>query len=212
MLQSNVAMAEQSAGATLRRLLAGDGTVAHPHAAILSGPRAAARDLGDAVHALCAVHGQHPDMLTVAAAATEAGEPREWLKAAAAGFAADRAALAQLVAAAGPLPSTPGHAVSAAALATERHTLELLARSERTGVAWGAAAALVGDWAAVRIVMLRAGERFGVSLHLPQLPDEAALLAHAPERAAAFGAQQLLAQHRGLWSLLEARSSARSGH
>ena len=30
------------------------------------------------------------------------------------------------------------------------------------------------------------------------------------ERAMAFGARQLLAQHRGLWDLLEARASARS--
>jgi hypothetical protein len=33
----------------------------------------------------------------------------------------------------------------------------------------------------------------------------------ATERAITFGAQQLLAQHRGLWSLLDARASARNG-
>ena len=196
--------------ATLHRLLASDGTAGHPHAAHLAAPKAATRDLGDAVHALCTVHGHHPDLLTIAAAATEAATPRDWLTLAGLGFAADRAALAQLVAAAGPLPSTPGHAESAAALATERQTLELLARSERTGVAWGAAAALVSDWHVVRAIMARAADRFGVTLSLPPLPDPAPLIATAPERAAAFGAQQLLAQHRGLWGLLEARSSART--
>jgi hypothetical protein len=30
------------------------------------------------------------------------------------------------------------------------------------------------------------------------------------ERAMSFGAQQLLAQHRGLWDLLEARQAARA--
>jgi hypothetical protein len=30
------------------------------------------------------------------------------------------------------------------------------------------------------------------------------------ERAMSFGAQQLLAQHRGLWDLLEARKAARA--
>ena len=194
----------------LRRLLATDGTAAHPHAARLAAPRAATRDLGDAVHALCSVHGAQPDLLSVAAAATADAGTREWLTMAAIGFAADRAALAQLVASAGPLPSTPGQAQSAAALAAERHALELLARSERTGVAAGAAAALIADWSAVRTILAVAAERFGTPLALPSLPDPAPLLAAAPERAAAFGIQQLLAQHRGLWALLEARSSARA--
>ena len=209
MVQGQAAGAEGGAVATLGRLLAGDGTAAHPHALRLAAARPATRDLADAVHALCTVHGRHPDLLTIAASTTVAAAPRAWLGAAADAFAADRALLAQLAADAGPLPSTPGHAESAAALETERHTLELLARSERTGVAWGAAAALVADWHAVRAVLARAGERFGVDLALPSLPDAAALLADAPERAAAFGAQQLLAQQHGLWSLLEARSSAR---
>lgn len=210
MQQSQVARREGGAVATLRRLLASDGALAHPHIVALTAARADARDLGDAVHALCAVHGEHPDLLTVAAAASE-GTAREWLTLAAMGFAADRGALAQLVAAAGPVPATPGQAGSAAALASERHTLALLARSERLGVAAGAAAALVTDWEAVRTVMARAADRFGVTLALPALPDPAPLLADAPERAASFGAQQLLAQHRGLWGLLEARSSARRG-
>ena len=210
MVQGNAASEEGGALATLRRLLAGDGTAGHPHALRLAAARPATRDLGDAVHALCTVHGHHPDLLTIAAGATQAAAPRAWLATAAISFAADRAVLAQLAAAAGPLPSTPGHAESAAALETERHTLELLARSERTGVAWGAAAALVEDWRGVRAVLARAAERFGVDLALPELPDAGALLADAPERAAAFGAQQLLAQQHGLWSLLEARSSARS--
>ncbi len=43
-----------------------------------------------------------------------------------------------------------------------------------------------------------------------------ALLAQTPlspgvERAMLFGAEQFLAQHRGLWQLLEARASARDG-
>jgi hypothetical protein len=32
------------------------------------------------------------------------------------------------------------------------------------------------------------------------------------QRAMAFGAQQVFAQHRGLWDLLEARASARDRH
>ena len=209
MVQGHAAGADGNALATLARLLASDGTGGHPYATALAAPRAATRDLGDAVHALCTMHGHHPDLLTITAAAMSATGPREWLTLAGIAFAADRAVLAQLVAAAGPLPSTHGHAESAAALGNARQTLELLARSERAGVALGAAAALVGDWQAVRVVMARAADRFGVILSLPALPDPAPLLAAAPDRAAGFGAQQLLAQHRGVWSLLEARSGAR---
>lgn len=209
-VNGQAASKETGAFVTLERLLASDGTATHPHAVRLAEPRALTRDLGDAVHALCTVHGHHPDLLTIAAAATAASSAREWLTLAGIGFAADRAALARLAAAAGPLPSTPGNAVSATALVTERQTLELLARSERVGVAAGAASALVGDWHAVRTILARAADRFGVDLSLPALPDPTSLLAATPERAAAFGAQQLLAQHRGLWSLLEARSSARA--
>lgn len=192
-------------------LLVTDGTGAHPFALQLAGPRPSPRDMGDAVHALCAVHGHHPDLLTIVAEGAMAPAARDWLLRAAAGFAAERATLAQLVVAAGPLPSTPGQAETAAALTAERHTLAMLARSERTGVALGAAAALVGDWPAIRGVLARAADRFGVALSPADLPDPAALLdtAQGSERAVGFGAQQLLAQHRGLWSLLEARASAR---
>lgn len=205
---SPLASADGDAGAMLRRLVEADGSAAHPHLQRLAAPRAAACDLGDAVHALCAVHGHHPDLVAVVAGCHDGEAARNWLAVAAAGFAAERAALAQLVAAAGPLPSTPGQAETSAALAAERHALEMLAQSERDGVALGAAAALVADWAAVRSVLARAADRFGVELPPSSLPAEPVLVS-VPERAVAFGAQQLLAQHRGLWSLLEARSSAR---
>ncbi|WP_425229801.1 DUF6975 family protein [Sphingomonas sp.] len=210
MSHAHALSSDGGAGATLRRLLAADGTAAHAYAAALAAPRAPARDLGDAIHALCTVHGHHPDLLAVAAALGDTGDAHSWLAEAAAGFTAERAVLAQLVAAAGPLPSTPGQAETSAALTAERHAMEMLARSERVGVALGAAAALVGDWQPVRAVLARAAERFGITLPATMLPPVDAVLARVPERAAAFGAQQLLAQHRGLWSLLEARSSARS--
>lgn len=211
MPQRPQAIAETGAGATLRRLLAADGTAAHPFVASLSAPRAAARDLGDAVHALCAIYGHYPDLLTVAAELSADAAERDWLAEAAAGFAVERVALAQLVAASGPLPSTPGQAETEAALTAERHALEMLARSERAGVALGAAAALVGDWRAIRGVLARAADRFGVTLHDGAVLDVNGLLDRttALERAVGFGAQQLLAQHRGLWGLLEARASAR---
>ena len=214
MTQRFATSAETGAGATLRRLLTADGTLAHPYPTRLSAPRAAARDLSDTVHALCAVYGHYPDMLAIAADLAKEPVERDWLREASAGFATERAGLAKLVVAAGPLPSTPGQAETSAALAAERSTLEMLARSERAGVALGAAAALVGDWQAIRLVLDRAADRFGVALPPASALDAEALLDRtaALERAVGFGAQQLLAQHRGLWSLLEARASARDAH
>ncbi|HXH17091.1 MAG TPA: hypothetical protein VNJ10_13270 [Sphingomonas sp.] len=144
-------------------------------------------------------------------------DARDWLASTAPGFVAERTYLAYLTAAVGPLPSTPGQAESEAALIGERHALDMLARSERIGCATGAAAALVYDWTAIRRVLDIAAERFGVTVPastLPPEPDTAAAIATLGatprcERAILFGAQQLFAQHRGLWSLLEARASAR---
>ena len=104
-----------------------------------------------------------------------------------------------------------------AAILTQRHALEMLARSDRRGCASGAVAALTLDWPAIRGVLDRAADVFGAEIAPSSLPDPsvttAALVAlgatAACERAIGFGAQQLLAQHRGLWSLLEARAEAR---
>ena len=125
--------------------------------------------------------------------------------------------LTRLVVAAGPLPSTPAQSESESAVNGQRHALEMLAQSDRNGCALGAAMALVLDWDAVRSVLDAAGRRFSVDSPSSMIPDMAttidlaALVSASPamERAISFGAQQILAQHRGLWDLLEARQSAR---
>ena len=194
-----------------------DGSARHPHVRRLLAPRVARRDLADAVHAVCAVYGHQPGMADEALERCVQPDACDWLTLAAAGFAGERAAIAQLVAGAGPLPSTPGQADSEAALGGIRHAVEMLARSDRGGCATGATAALVSDWATIRTVLDRAADCFAVDLAAPTLPDRAsteaaiASLAVVPaaERAMMFGVRQLLAQHRGLWDLLEARASAR---
>lgn len=206
-----------TAWATLTDLVDGEGGARHPHVARLLTARVARRDLADAVHALCAVHGNHPGLVDEALARCVQPDACDWLAAAAAGFAVERSALVRLVAGAGPLPSTPGQAASEAALAGIRHTAEMLARSDRGGCATGAAAALAGDWVTVRTVMMRAADCFIVQLSDAALPSPAeteaavAMLAATPaaERAMIFGARQMLGLHRGLWDLLEARASAR---
>jgi hypothetical protein len=93
----------------------------------------------------------------------------------------------------------------------------MLGGSGRAGCASGAIAALLYDWVAVRGVLDVAASRLEVdapALLIPTPDDCAAIVPRlgtgaGRERAIAFGAQQFYAQHRGLWSLLEARASAR---
>lgn len=199
-------------------LVEADGSARHPHVLRLLEPRSPRRDLADAVHALCAVHGRHPGLVDIARTRCAQPDACDWLDDVAAAFAGERAGIAILAAAVGPLPSTPGQAESEAALSGIRHAAEMLARSDRGGCATGAAAALVGDWVYVRAVLTRAADCFAVELPAPTLPPAAetattlSMLGASPaaERAMGFGARQLLAQHRGLWDLLEARAAART--
>lgn len=199
----------------LAELVHADGTAAHRHARALRSATVARRDLADAVHALCAVHGTLPGVADQARRGTSADV---WLAAAAEAFAAERSLLSRLVAASGPLPSTPGQAATDAALVGQRQALRVLASSDRAGCALGVVVALSFEWRAVRPILVNAASAFGITERF-QLPDPTigvdeavagSVAAGASERALLFGASQLLAQHRGLWSLLEARAAARS--
>ena len=209
--------AQTSAWDLVVRLAEADGSASHPHLLRLIRGAPVQRNLSDAVHALCSVHGHYPGMVEEALNRHAQPEAHDWLTSVGEGFAVERAYLAQLTAAVGPLPSTPGQSETASALVGERHTLEMLARSDRGGCATGAVAALLQDWAQIRRVLDVAAMRFGVNALRSAFPPEAetasvvAMLGDSPgcERAISFGAQQLFAQHRGLWSLLEARASAR---
>lgn len=176
------------------------------------------RDIADALHIVCMLHGRHPGVHDHALAHGQPDAVVPWLEEAAAAFILEREWLALLVSAAGPLPSTPGQAESEAAVSGQRHALDTLVQSDRAGCAMGAAAALVLDWTAIRRLLDVAGHRLGLDPHLDQLPDPISTataldsIASGPgaERAALFGAQQFLAQQRGLWDLLEARAAARN--
>ena len=213
--RSTVSVAE----AHLARV-AEEGSARHDHlAALMSGFGAeSARDLADAVHLLCSLHGKHPG-LTELALNSCAGDEQKWLSRAADGFARERLYLVRLTAAIGPIPSTPGAAETESSLLTQRNALEILAVSERRGCALGAACALIGDWWTVRRLLDRAASRVGLDTPAPSLPDESSVIeviescsgTPASARALAFGAEQLLLQHRGLFDLLEARAAARTG-
>lgn len=199
-------------------LAGSDGSANHPYLRRLIDGIEPLRDLGDAVHYICLLHGRHPGVIDYATHHARISIESGWIEAAAEAFAIERGYLVRLVAAAGPLPSTPGHAESEAAASAQRHALDMLAQSDRSGCATGAAVALAIDWTTIRQVLDAAARRFGVVPVASQLPlaeetvsvVDALAREGAIERAMLFGAQQVYAQHRGLWDLLEARAGARN--
>lgn len=198
--------------------VADSGSARHSHALALAGATApnASRDLADAIHLLCAVHGKFPGLADLASAACTSAA-RQWLRDAADSFERERLFLVRLTSAVGPLPSTPGSAATESALCAQRRAIETLARSERNGCALGATAALVLDWTQIRAILERAAQRSGMECPPSTLPDPDSVAqamtagtdGPSSERALAFGAEQLLLQHRALFDLLEARAGAR---
>lgn len=184
--------------------------------AMVRGPEAA-RNVADAVHHFCLLHGRHPSVVDHALTRTTDEAQHEFLTALAAGFTTERAFLTKLVVAVGPLPSTPGQANTETAVLAQHHAIDMLAQSDRAGCALGAAIAVATDWLAIRGLLNHAAERLSIAapaLTLPESTGTRTLIADlmlnpGMERALLFGGQQIVAQHRGLWDLLEARSIAR---
>lgn len=214
-----IAIEERTTGCaeTILAMVAADGTAGAPHARALMEPGATLRDIADAIHALCVIHGAFPGIVEHARNGGIDPIAADWLEEAVKAMCAERALLVRLSAAAGPLPSTPGQAASQAAILGQRNALEMLARSSRAGCATGTAIAFVLDWAAVRGVLDGCARRMALPPGAPiaEAATQAIAVLRAVEasasveRAMAFGAQQMLAQHRGLWQLLESRAVAR---
>lgn len=213
--------AQQAASAAQAQLarIGLEGCVRHPHvnALLESGGRNAGRDLADAIHLLCSLHGRYPGLIEHALQRSPSGPVRDWLVRASEAFERERLYLVRLTASVGPMPSTPGAAETESSLLAARHALETLAMSERAGCALGAATALVGDWWPIRRLLDRVASRAGIECPAPSLPDEASVIAvidtlgagPSTSRALSFGGEQLLLQHRALFDLLEARAGAR---
>ena len=199
--------------------VAGEGCARHAYLNRLleASGRHSGRDLADAVHLLCSLHGRYPGLIELALQRCPKGPVQDWLARASEGFERERLYLVRLTSAVGPMPSTPGAAETESSLVTARHALETLAMSERNGCALGAATALVGDWWPIRRLLDRAAARVGTEAPAPSLPDETSVVTviergsdtPASARALGFGGEQLLLQHRALLDLLEARAEAR---
>jgi hypothetical protein len=207
-------------GPALLSTVQAQGSASHPYlaSAQLLGGAQAARNLADAIHFLCALHGRHPGVIELVAMRTVEPAARAWLSETAEAFARERTYLANLAVQAGPVPATPG-AGSEAAVAMQRNAIMTLAQSERRGCAIGAALAVAADWGVVRQVMDSAAARFGIDLPRPWRAGEPAAIERVVEglgdntavgRALLFGAEQVAIQHRGLWDLLAARAEART--
>jgi hypothetical protein len=218
--QAQPRVSDANARATLFSLVADDGSAAHRHLAsdaMMRGPDAA-RNAADAVHHLALLHARHPGVIDHAVSRTADPQARAVIAAMASAFAAERALLARLVVAVGPVPSTPGQADAESAVLAQHHAIDMLGLSDRNGCATGAALALIAEWAAIRPMFDHCAGRLGVDAPDSTLASPAALEASlaaadfgiAAERAMLFGAQQIVAQHRGLWDLLEARALARA--
>lgn len=210
----------QSTGAMgpLGTLAASDGVAVHRWLHALVVDPEPIRDLADAAHHLCQLHGIYPGVIDHAIRQARGEIERGWLESAARAFADERDLLVRVAAAAGAAPSTPGQAACEAAAQQQRHAIETLSRSGRAGCATGAALALALDWDAVRDLLDIGADRLGISVPPRLLPpmEETAMVVGtlitdgSVERAMLFGAQQLFAQHRGLFDLLEARAGARA--
>jgi hypothetical protein len=218
-LNRSVGRQEASVAELQLARVAGEGCARHPYLNSLleASGRHCGRDVADAIHLLCSLHGRYPGLIEIALQRCTSSRVQQWLSRAAEGFERERLYVVRLTAAVGPLPSTPGAAETEASLLAARHALETLAMSERDGCALGAATALVGDWWPIRRLLDRAAARVGTEPPAPSLPDEASVVAiidsgantPASSRALGFGGEQLLLQHRALFDLLEARAEAR---
>jgi hypothetical protein len=202
-------------------LVTAEGAAAHPYVLsrkLVEG-REATRNLADTVHFFGLLHGRQPGLMDHAAARAVQAEERHWVESAINAFARERAYLSALSSAAGPMPSTAGQQQCEQTVLAQGHAIDMLGRSERAGCALGAAIALALDWRAIRSVLDAAAARLDVPARpasLPDLHETVALLdklsgSRSSERAMLFGAQQLLAQHRGMWDLLATRESVRAG-
>lgn len=169
--------------------------------------------VADVAHFINISHGRHPGVIDYAADKIADDAARCWLVAAIDGFAAERAFLNRLTVEAGPIRRHTGQDKITALITGQSKNFEMLATSERQGCPAGAAMAFVIDWHQTRPLLDRLALHIGMEPPAVTLPavttsvQVAELLVQndAYRRAMGFGAEQLLAQQRGLWQLIAAR-------
>ncbi|MBK8374392.1 MAG: hypothetical protein IPL18_05720 [Sphingomonadales bacterium] len=174
--------------------------------------------LADVAHFMAITHGRHPGIIEQAATRIVEQDARGWIIAASDAFAAERMFLNRLTVVAGPIRRHFDQDKVNATLAGQHRSFEMLATSNRRGCAAGAVTAFVVDWLETRPVLERVALMLGVEVPSCTLPSKghcaalASLLAAttSQERALNFGAEQVLAQQKGIWQLIAARHAVTS--
>lgn len=198
-----------------------NGSDGHAHLAKLGQiPSNGSREpIADALHYLCILHARQPSVIELASTIGDRNAPRQWLLTGMQAFAMERARLSQLAVAAGPVPPQRGGTNFEQLVRQQREALLTLVRSDRRGCLVGTVAALLLDWSAIHDALNGMARRIGLDpfQRSSDWPSEAmtldivASLGEDPamSRALLFASQQLLAQHRSFWDLLDARHDAR---
>ena len=178
-----------------------------------SGRSAKAALLADIAHFMNISHGRYPGVVEHAAHKIIDDAARNWLIEALDGMLSERAFLNNLTVTAGPIRRLTGHDNINALVENQAKNFQMLATSDRKGCAAGAAIAFVIDWRQTRPLLDIVADQMGITRPIVTLPSvtECAQLTQKLEhtdsfrRAMAFGAEQTLAQQRGLWQLVVAR-------
>ena len=173
----------------------------HPHAARVAAAFSDDPILAEAVHFFTLLHAERPSAAALAATV----DPSPWLTRFAAAFDGEREWLAHAVVAAG-APRRTDLSRHELLVRGQRDAMLTLARSDRAGCALGTVAALACDWPMVRATLARDPVREVDPTIVDALA--AAATSRAAQRAIGFGVAQMLAVHRSLWDLLEARQAA----
>ena len=169
--------------------------------------------VADIAHFINISHGRHPGIVDHAAHKIVDDAARKWLIRAIDGFAVERGFMNALTVAAGPERRHQGENKVAALILGQARNFEMLASSDRKGCPAGAALAFVMDWHGSRPLLEAVALHVGMDVPPINLPDISECgdvaqklgVADGYRRAMRFGAEQILAQQRGLWRLIAAR-------
>lgn len=177
------------------------------------GKSARAALLADISHFMHISHGRHPGLIEYAAQKIVDDAARDWLVQAIDGMLGERAFLNRLTVTAGPIRRLNSQNKVNALVESQAKNFQMLATSDRKGCSAGAAITFVLDWQQTRPLLDIVAHEMGLAptpVNLPPVAECAKLAqkldqAEGYRRAMAFGANQTLAQQRGLWQLIVAR-------
>ncbi|APG62750.1 hypothetical protein LPB140_08055 [Sphingorhabdus lutea] len=171
----------------------------------------------DICHFLNLCHGQQPGVVDYAENKITGDEAKIWAAKAAIGFGKERDLLNQLTIAAGPPARQAGHDMALHLTQDQPKNLAMLASSDRKGCALGCAMGFVADWHIIRDLLNSLSMKFDLpksELTLPSIAETMEICViegngPALQRAIRFGFEQVCAQQKGFWAIIDARHQQR---